>query len=127
MSITPEDMARAHALLEDWNSGGAIPLAVRIAGLFAEADRLARELALAQHGLLTGGSEHARDLGHLADRNAELAERTRERDGARVAVCERAALGRPGHESEHDFDEPDDAAEYFGWPDLYTNPEEPTT
>ncbi len=54
----------------------------------------------------------------LADRDHWHAEAERirgERDSAQTAVCERAAFGRPGHESDHDFDTPEDAAEYFGW------------
>jgi hypothetical protein len=56
---------------------------------------------------------------HAQTLQAELDQARRERDEARRAVCERAALGRPGHESEHDYDSPEDAADTFGWLELY--------
>lgn len=52
----------------------------------------------------------------------ELARRTKERDDTRHAVCWRAAYGRPGHESRHDYMGAADAAHAFGWGYLY--PEE---
>ncbi len=95
-----------------------------IEALEAKLDRLTHELAQAR-------ANETAAIGYAGDCKADLVrsekqldERTRERDDARAAVCERAAHGRPGHESRHDFDEPSDAAEHFGWPDLYTDPEE---
>jgi hypothetical protein len=58
-------------------------------------------------------------LDHIDALTAELAE-------ARRTVCNRAAYGRPGHESEHDFDTPEDAAREFGWGYLYPEPAAPT-
>ena len=45
---------------------------LRIGQLEREVDRLTQELAAAQRSLIEAGTEHARDLGHLADRNREL-------------------------------------------------------